>query len=317
MEQIAGRALDVPDAVRQKAVAQGTAGRRWLRCLPDLIRDLERQWALAVGAPLDGGSSAYVATAKMADGTDAVLKLQMPGYESVADQIRVLRIAGGRGYVRLLRHDAARGALLQERLGPRLSQLGFSTERQIEIICATLRRAWVQTADAASFPSGADKARALRQFIVETWRALNRPCSEGVVDQAVSFSLERERAFDPARAALLHGDAHSDNTLASFGAETPEASDFKFVDPDGLFGERAYDLAIPMRGWSRALLASDALRSGWERCVYLSQLTGEEPEAIWQWGFIERVSTGLLLLQLGRGREGQDSLRVAEAWVQP
>jgi streptomycin 6-kinase len=44
-------------------------------------------------------------------------------------------------------------------------------------------------------------------------------------------------------------------------------------------------------------------------------LTGEDPDAIWQWGFIERVSTGLLLLHTGGEAEGRDFLRVAEAWA--
>ena len=317
MMQTAGRSLDVPDAVRKKAQALGPPGRRWLRGLPDLIRNLEREWGLTVGSALHGGSAAYVAAATTADGTAAVLKLQMPGYDSVAGEIRVLRIADGRGYVRLLRYDEARGALLQERLGPRLSQMGLPTKRQIEIICATLERAWVQTPEAASFPSGAKKARWLRTFVAETWRALDRPCSEQVIDQALSFGVSRETAFDPERSVLVHGDAHSANTLAPLNADASATAGFKLVDPDGLFAERAYDLAIPMREWSEELLAGDALRLGRERCASLSRLAGEDPEAIWQWGFIERVSTGLFLIQTGSEREGQDCLRVAEAWVQP
>ena len=309
--------LEVPDAVQGKARALGPPGHRWLEDLPDLIRALEREWGLAVGSALPGGSAAYVAAASTADGTAAVLKLHLPGYDSVADEMRVLRIADGRGYARMLRSDEARGVMLLERLGPRLSQLGFSTRRQMEIICASLECAWVQTPEAASFPSGAERARGLRAFITELWHALDRPCSEPVFDQALAFSVNREAAFDPARAVLVHGDAHSANTLAPLDADASATGGFKFVDPDGVFAERACDLAIPMRGWSRELLSGDALRLGRERCAYLSQLTGEDPEAIWQWGFIERVSTGLLLLRTGREREGRDYLRVAEAWAQP
>ncbi len=38
------RAVDVPAAVRQKAVARGTEGRRWLDRLGRLIDGLERDW---------------------------------------------------------------------------------------------------------------------------------------------------------------------------------------------------------------------------------------------------------------------------------
>lgn len=317
MKQTGGQGLDVPDAVLGKALALGPDGLRWLESLPDLIRTLEREWGLTAGAALHGGSAAYVAAATTAEGAAAVLKLHMPGYDSAADEIRVLRIAAGRGYVRLLRSDEARGAQLQERLGPRLSQLGLPTVRQIEIICATLARAWIRSVEAARFPTGAEKARWLRAFIADAWRALDRPCSELVIDQALAFSEIREAAFDPERSVLVHGDAHSANTLAPFHGDALATAAFKLVDPDGLFAERAYDLAIPLRDWSEELLAGDALRLGRERCALLSRLTGEDPEAIWQWGFVERVSTGLLLMQTGGEREGQDYLRVAEAWVQP
>jgi streptomycin 6-kinase len=89
---------------------------------------------------------------------------------------------------------------------------------------------------------------------------------------------------------------------------------FKLVDPDGLYGDRAYDLAIPMRGWSGELLAGDALELGRRRCAYLQELTGADADAIWQWGFIERVSTGLALMVHGGREEGLEMLAVAERW---
>lgn len=315
MKPTSERTLDVPDAVQDKAQALGPAGRRWLRELPDLIDTLERAWDLTVGVALPGGSAAYVAAATTAEGAPAVLKLHLPGYDDVASEIRVLRIANGRGYVRLLRSDEARGALLLERLGPRLSRLGLPIRGQLEIICATLEQAWIQAPEAADFPSGAEKAQWLGDFIVELWQALDRPCSEAVIDLALTFSRIREAAFEPARAVLVHGDAHGANTLAPLAAGASTTVGFKLVDPDGLFAERDYDLGILMRGWSAELLAGDALRLGQARCAYLSRLTGEDPEAIWQWGFIERVSTGLFLMQTGRACEGRDTLRVAEAWL--
>ena len=49
-------------------------------------------------------------------------------------------------------------------------------------------------------------------------------------------------------------------------------------------------------------------------CVRLSDLTGVDARAIWEWAFVERVSTGLLLAQLGDG-SGAKLLAVAEAWA--
>ena len=70
-----------------------------------------------------------------------------------------------------------------------------------------------------------------------------------------------------------------------------------------------------MRDWSHELLSGDALRLGQARCAFLSELTGVDERAIWQWGFVERVSTGLLLLQLGMEQAGSETLAVADRWV--
>ena len=86
----------------------------------------------------------------------------------------------------------------------------------------------------------------------------------------------------------------------------------KFVDPDGLFAERACDLAVPMREWSDELLAGNTGRLALARCELLASLTGVDPEPIWQWGYVERVSTGLTMLDIGMREEGRESLAVAD-----
>ena len=94
----------------------------------------------------------------------------------------------------------------------------------------------------------------------------------------------RAAASDPARAVLVHGDVHRWNAL--------QASDgsFKLVDPDGLLAEREYDLGIVMREDPADLMEGDPMA----RARRLAALTGLDAQAIWEWGVVERVSTGLL-----------------------
>lgn len=304
-----GRAVEVPEAVRQKALARGAEGRQWLDGLGGLIHDLEHAWGITVGPAISGGSESYVATG-MRSGTNVVVKLEMPPYASFPGEIRTLTAADGHGYVRLLAHDEERHAMLQEQLGLSLHESGLPSSTQIEILCATLRRAWNVQAP-AGLPSAADKARWLSGFIAATWEELDRPCSGRVVDRALAFADARGAAFDPEAAVLVHGDVHNANALQ----DPSHPKRFKLVDPDGLLAEPAYDLAIPMREWSGELLEGDAVQLGRQRCTHLGRLTGVEPRAIWEWGFIERVSTGLLATQVGAGRMGKDMLDVAEAWA--
>ena len=184
----------------------------------------------------------------------------------------------------------------QERLWPSLRGFGLPVPTRIEILCAPLRRAWSVPAP-AGLPSGADEARWFSEYIAATWEEVNRPCSRRVVDQDLAFAETREAAFDPEAAVLVHGDDHSANALQAPG-HPPSPPRFKPADPDGLLAEPAYDLAIPTRKWNRELLDGDAARLGHERCGHPSRLTGVHPRGIWKWGFVERVSTGLLALQV-------------------
>jgi streptomycin 6-kinase len=305
--------IQVPDAARRKALALGEAGVAWLAGLDGLVRDLAGEWALWIGRTLPGGSEAVVAEARTADGQEAVLKIAIPGLDPTASELRTLLAAQGRGYARVLRHDWARSAMLLERLGPQLAELGLPVDAQIEAICTTLLEAWAPAPDGVLFQTGAEKAKSLAGFIEATWRDLGKPCSERTIDMALRFAAIRGRAFDPATAVLAHGDAHAWNTLLVAGGGPRR---FKFVDPDGLLIERAYDLGIPMREWGAELLAGDPAALGQQRCRLLARLTGVAPEPIWQWGFIERVSTGLLLAKLGLDRPAHDFLAVADAWAE-
>lgn len=303
--------IGLSDAAHRRALAAGDAGVAWLTALPGLVDDLAGEWELSVGEALAGGTAAFVAEVRMADGREAVLKIAVPGLDPMASGLRTLLAGQGRGYAEVYRHDASREAMLLQRLGARLADLGLSVAAQIDALCATLIQAWQPLPDGAGFMTGAEKADSLATFITETWQDQGRPCSARTVDLACRFAEARRRAFDPASAVLGHGDAHAWNTLAVPG----EAGRFKFVDPEGLFIERAYDLGISMRGWGRALLAGDPVALGRQRCLHLARRTGVDPEPIWHWGFMERVSTGLVLLQLGLDAEAQEYLKVADLWA--
>jgi streptomycin 6-kinase len=307
-------ALQIPDRVRRRAVALGEAGVAWLAGLDGLVRDLAAEWHLSIDQTLSGGTESFVAKTRTAAGQNAVLKIAIPGLDPTASELRTLLAAQGRGYARVFRHDAARGAMLLERLGCQLNELGLPVDAQLEAICVTLLGAWTPLPEGAQFMTGAEKARNLADFIETEWRDLGKPCSARTIEMACSFAHARRRAFDPETAILAHGDAHAWNTLVAPG-DGPMC--FKFVDPDGLFIERAYDLGILMREWGAELLAGDPLVLGRRRCHQLARLTGVEPERIWQWGFIERTSSGLLLLKLGLNQLAHEFLAVADAWARP
>ena len=295
-----------------RARAAGDEGLRWLRGLDDRVADLERAWRMRVGAICAGGSEALVAEASLEDGRAAILKIGFPDAADITREAEVLKWAAGRGYADLIAHDGARRAMLLERLGARLSGVVRDVETQIRVICRTLRDAWLPLDASLGLTTGAEKARWLRGFITDRWQRLGRPCDRGTIERAIAFTEEREAAFDAARSVLVHGDAHADNTLLAGDAEDPGSIRCKLIDPDGLLAEKACDLAVPMRDWSAELLAGPTARLAQERCALLARLTDAGERAIWQWGFVERVSTGLTMLEIGLKADGLECLAVAD-----
>jgi streptomycin 6-kinase len=247
-----------------------------------------------------------VAEATLGDGTETVLKLLIPrAGDAARNEITVLRLTNGEGCVRLLRDDAPRGALLLERLGRSLYELALPIAQRHEILCATAARVWCPAPD-CGLPTGAAKGQWLSDFITTTWEELDRPCSARAVDHALACADRRIAAHDDERAVLVHGDVHQWNAL--------EAGDgFKLVDPDGLLAEAEYDLGIIMREDPLELLHGDAH----QRARWLAARTGLDATAIWEWGVVERVSTGLLGTKIDLQPVGRDMLAAADHVAPP
>ena len=306
---MASGGLDVPALVRQRARANGDAGARWLRELPDVLAALCAQWGLRLGRPFRGGTAGYVVAARDSAGRDVVVKVAMPlDDEEVAGyrrSVMVHRLAEGRGCARLLAHDDTASAMLMERLGPNLDELGMPLPQLLETVAVTLRSFWQPIGADVDLPTAVDKAAWLAETIVATWEQLGRPCQREVVDRAVAYCDARAAAFEPSRAVLVHGDAHGWNTLDAGGGR------FKLVDPEGVRSEPAHDLGVPMREYNEPLLRGDTSRLVRERAEQLAAWCDVDPVAVWQWGFIERVSTGLLSLRDFDNEDGAAFLEVA------
>lgn len=298
--------LHVPALVRQRAMANGGACARWLDELPEIVHALADRWQLEIGPTYSGGTAALVLAVADDSGRRCVLKVAMPievDDGAFARSVLVHELAAGRGCAALLAHDGDVGAMLLERLGPNLHELDLPTPSILETVAATLQTFWQPVDAGCGLPTGPEKAGWLVDYITTTWEELDRPCPRAVVDRAVQLCEERATAFDPATAVLVHGDAHGWNTL--------DAGDgtYKLVDPEGVVSERAHDLAVPMREYNEPLLAGDTPRLVRERAAQLAATCDVDPEAVWQWGFIERVSTGLANLRELDG--GPEFLEVA------
>ena len=282
---------------------------RWLAELPHVVAELAQRWGLELGETFTGGTAGYVVAATDSSGRACVVKIAMPldmnDRDTFARSVRAHELAAGQGCAEIYAHDASAPAMLLEHLGPNLAELGLAIPAILEAIAATLQSFWRPVTVDEGLRSGPDQARWLARYIAETWDDLGQPCERAVIDQALRFCARRIEAFDPSKAVLVHGDAHGWNTLDAGGGT------YKFVDAEGLWSEREHDLSVAMREYNEPLVRGDTPRLVRERAELLAERCSVDAQAVWEWGFIERVSTGLANVRDLDNNDGATFLEVA------
>jgi streptomycin 6-kinase len=244
--------------------------------------------------------NALVVEATAANGTAVVLKLAPPGdAEKLALEATVLRLADGHGCVRLLDADTDRRALLLERLGPSMHDLGVPRRRRHELLLDAAVHMWRPVGPNVRLQRGSERARWTIERLKHVWEQSDRACSEGVLADAIACAERRADAHDDTRAVLCHGDLHELNALQA------EDGTFRLIDPEGVMAEPEYDLGVLMRNAP----GEDDLH---ERADWLAAATGCDRTAIWEWGTAERVLSGLWCRVVDHQPHGDQQLADAE-----
>lgn len=226
-------ALFIPErlqGVRESSDADGAA---WLDGLPERVAALEREWDLVAGRAFDiDGCCSWVAPVRLADGSEAVLKVGLPHDEARYEGEALRRFAGD-GAVRLLRASEDGYSLLLERCVPGTNLWQLGERESNEVGAGLLLRLWRDPGPDAPFDRVSDYAdRWCEEIPVE---APSAGYDAALVERAVA--LARELADSQPRQVLLHGDYHPANVLAA----TREP--WLVIDCKPLVGDPAYDLA--------------------------------------------------------------------------
>lgn len=290
------------------------AGQPWARAaladLEDRLRAVVDRWGLRLESAHDGGVGVPVLAARTSTGTAATLKLGID--EHFAQQCRVLVAAEGHGYVRVLAHDDDRDALLMERLGEPLARTTPSPEAQSLVLGDLASRTWRLPLDLAEPAAPGAKAAGLVELLDGHGRHAALGPHEEVVSRARSLAAELERSAGTEQ-VLVHGDPHSLNALARGGQ-----GEHVLIDPDGFRCEPAYDLGVVLRDHCHEIERLDLAQgpgagSRWHEGLARRVATrhGVDPERVLAWSYVERVTTGVYLHQLGYGDEAQHWLTTA------
>jgi streptomycin 6-kinase len=225
----------LPDGLR--AIGETASGRAWLAMLPQILDQVAAQWELRVGDPFPDASASLTVRASRADGSPAVLKLQLPHREA-EHEAAALDCWDGAGAVRLLAHDPDRHALLLEPCEPGTPLFELEQDAALDVLVELLPRLW-QPADQPFAPLAAE-AEHWAKTLPRAWKRAGRPFERSVLAHAI----QAIDALAPTQGeqVLLHQDLHTGNVLRA-GREPWLA-----IDPKPLLGEREFGLAPIVRG---------------------------------------------------------------------
>lgn len=307
-----------PEEVTALVRARPWADRPWARELvatfPERLRAVLSRWELTVIRAFTEGAELPVLEVRGRDIGPAVLKLGGHG-TNLAQQVRVLRAADGRGYVRVLDDAEDLDAVLLERLGATLWTTSPDPLAQMDELSQLLPRTWELPARVAEPTGPKDKAGSLLAMVEGE---LQGDGAAGGSDRSHRPVLERARGLaaallaDPSpRQVVLHGDPHPGNALRRDGEHV-------LIDPDGFLGEPEYDVGVTLRDHQQVIDELDRREgSGAGRAWHAALITRTaqrldlDAERITAWAHLERVTTGIHLHHLGWSDEGESWLRTA------
>lgn len=207
-------------AIAQHPAEGGPSGAEWVPQVPRLIRECLAQWDLDPDGPVRTGWTAVVLPVRRADERFA-LKVARPTRDTAGEPI-ALRHWAGRGAVRLVAADPARGALLLERLDPHQDLSGVDVDTACGVIGALLVELHIPAPP---------NIRRLSGFTADHLAGLSaRPDIPRRFATRVEGLAQELTSDSSCDATVLHLDLHFENVLA--GTRSPWLA----IDPQPIAG---------------------------------------------------------------------------------
>ncbi|MFF4019492.1 aminoglycoside phosphotransferase family protein [Streptomyces sp. NPDC001843] len=282
------RMIDIPGGLAAAHERyNGAAGRAFVAGLPELAAGFLDRWGLRLDGPSMYGVSALVLPVVVrADGTPAVLKLQLADAETVGEPA-ALRVWGGDGAVRLLGHDPVTGTMLLERLDPARTLSGLADAREaVGVVAGLLVRL-------TSFPAPEGMRRLgdiARGMLERTPPVLARIADPAARRLVADCAAEVREVADEPGDRLLHWDLHYGNVLGS--ARAPWLA----IDPKPLSGDPGFEL------WPALVNRFDADEVRW-RFDAMTEVLGLDRGRARAWTSGRLLQNCLWDVESGRGLE--------------
>jgi streptomycin 6-kinase len=275
----------------------GDFGVRWLERLPTTVAECEQRWLLTALPPFDDLTYNYIAPVVLGDGSQAILKIGVPGEErnpELASELEALRRFDGRGCVRLLADAPELGAFLLEQALPGTTLAAVADDVAATRIAARVMKGlWRPVEPLHPFPTISRWGRGFARMRAR-FGGSSGPLPRQLTARAESLFSELLASME--EPVLLHGDLHHWNILRS------EREPWLAIDPKGVVGEPAYEVGALLRNMVEPLLADpDPVRVTRRRLDVLSEELDIDRERLGGWGLAQAVLSAWWDIEDGTG----------------
>ena len=268
----------------------GNQGKTWLNDLPKIVDAIASDYGLSAVQPLDNLSHHYVLSG-LQDNRPIILKLGLDP-KGLEQEAVALQAFEGFGAVRIEAFDTLHvlgqmhRALLLERAVPGTSLKSYFPSKDseaIHIACAVMKKLHQAPApNTGLFPAMQD----CLAILDKPWDIPNQYLEK-------AKTLRNKLLATTSQTVLLHGDLHHDNILQ-------DGDEWVVIDPKGVMGEPAYEVAAFIRNPIWELLASrhalDIIRNRIQVC---SEILGLDVQRISDWCFVQAVLAWVWALEDG------------------
>jgi len=274
--------MELPEAFVEKVKnIWGAEGEQWTAAFPDLLAYCVNTWGLHDLSPFSQIYYNMIIGARTESGQPVVLKLGVPDTE-LESEVEALKAYHGRGAVKLLAADPAKGALLLERLSPgtELHMLG-DDRQESEIAARLMAQLTISPPEGCSFVHVAEWFQAFDR-VEANFRTEDFGLTRKMIHTARDYAAE---LLDTTREEwLLHGDLHHFNILFD------EKRGWTVIDPKGVIGDKAFQPARFLGNPYPTFLDSpDPAADTLERLAVFSDMLDLDVHRMLRWGYVDRI----------------------------
>jgi len=260
----------------------GEEGKTWIDELPELVVTISSKLGLRDLNEITNLSYNYVLSGLQGD-NPIVLKLGLDS-EGLAREAFALKCFSGCGAVKVLAENE--GMLLLERVVPGASVKRYFPDKEqesIKIACGVMKKLHQANIPVAhNFPHIRDWLAALDK----DW-----PIPDEYLQKARKLQDQLLKTACPD--SLLHGDLHHDNILQN-------GEDWLVIDPKGVIGEPAYEVAAFIRNPIPELLThADAPNIIQGRVTQFAEALELPSQRILDWCFVQAVLSWVWAIEDG------------------